>query len=158
MVSEEIPEAPSSADGTEHGAFLARLDRILAERKLSRRGLALAMGVSQTGLNAHWSKGSAPSRTVLIKMARALEVELKWLIAGEGPIRAEDFPSSGGIPSPILDAEVLAVAMRRAEVFEAQAGGAFGPQSRAAAVAAFYAAEMKDRTEESRKGKAADAG
>lgn len=90
-------------DATEaDGGFIGRL-RALVGLLGSASALARKAGISQSGLHRYLS-GGEPTRKVLVALARAADVNLQWLMTGQGPME-----SSAGAPQrePIIGAETL---------------------------------------------------
>ncbi|HET6182779.1 MAG TPA: helix-turn-helix transcriptional regulator [Acetobacteraceae bacterium] len=87
---------PSS--GSERDAFVARLQRIVAQWRSADR-IARAMGVSPSAFRK-WLKGEAePSRERLVALARTSKVSIAWLATGEGPEPEFGRPDGTGGPS-----------------------------------------------------------
>lgn len=93
--------------GLEHGLFLNRLEVALEQKRMSRRGLAKALDVSASGINAYWSKKSEPSRSMLIEISRELDVSLDWLATGNGAMRRGGFDC---LDPDAAEAAMLAIA------------------------------------------------
>jgi hypothetical protein len=72
---------PGSSEVT--GSFTERLKAALGEK--SARGFALQCGLSPTAMHQYLTGKSEPTRPALISMARNAEVNLEWLLTGEGP-------------------------------------------------------------------------
>jgi phage repressor protein C with HTH and peptisase S24 domain len=77
--------ALSTSDGKDEKdpAFIERL-RVLANKVGSVNALARASGLSQGGLQRYF-KGGEPTRPALIKLAKAGDVDVGWLMTGEHP-------------------------------------------------------------------------
>jgi len=72
----------SEGEAESDSAFIERL-REMASMAGSVTALARAAGISQGGLQ-RYLKGGEPTRRVLISLARSCEVNLLWLMTGEG--------------------------------------------------------------------------
>ena len=83
--------------------FAARLSQIIAEFG-SRYALAKASGIPATTLQKY-ALGSKPGMDSLVVLARVANVDLNWLLTGQGPMRgagqlpgatlADDSPAKG---------------------------------------------------------------
>lgn len=64
-----------------------KINEVLKERKMSQRDLANKIGVDETTLSRYISDSRQPRLDVLIKIARALDVSVEYLI---GTVEKED--------------------------------------------------------------------
>src|SRR5579883_1039430 len=71
--------------------FAARLKELVREFG-TRRRLATAAGVPE-GTLQQYARGSKPGMDVLVKLARAGNVSLEWLVAGIGEMRPRELAS-----------------------------------------------------------------
>lgn len=71
----------SSSDDELETGFIERM-KVCADRVGSVSALAKAAGISQSGIRRYFS-GGEPSRRQLIALARAADVSVAWLAAGE---------------------------------------------------------------------------
>jgi transcriptional regulator with XRE-family HTH domain len=83
--------------------FADRLEELEKEFG-SRRRLATAAGVAEGALQ-QYARGSKPGLDILIKIARAANVNLEWLAAGFGEKR------TAALPSGATWADIVAVAL-----------------------------------------------
>jgi phage repressor protein C with HTH and peptisase S24 domain len=106
--SSENDSALAAVRGADREAFVARLQRIVAQWRSADR-VARAMGVSPSAFRK-WLKGEAePSRERLVALARTTGVPIAWLASGEGPEPPLQLSSSGRedarIRAELLDSE-----------------------------------------------------
>jgi phage repressor protein C with HTH and peptisase S24 domain len=88
------PTEPIQPDS--HAAFADRLLQI--EKELgSARQLAALSGVSNNAVHL-WRRASEPARDNLVKVARAANVSISWLAAGEGEMRPSRPPQGYQLP------------------------------------------------------------
>jgi phage repressor protein C with HTH and peptisase S24 domain len=81
-VIDEVSKARGGSD--DHAAFAERL-RIVGKNVGSLSALARKTGVSDSTIHL-WLRGSEPSREKLIALAKAGNVNVEWLISGQGPM------------------------------------------------------------------------
>jgi phage repressor protein C with HTH and peptisase S24 domain len=101
-----IPTEPILPDS--HDAFAERLSQIEKEFG-SARQLAALSGVSNNAVHL-WRRASEPARNNLVKVARAANVSISWLAAGEGEMRPSRPPQ--GYQLPLFDIHVGPGALR----------------------------------------------
>ncbi|HYS66293.1 MAG TPA: S24 family peptidase [Paraburkholderia sp.] len=68
--------------------FISRL-RMIAEATGSASALVRQAGISPSGFQKYLN-GAEPTRRVLIALARAAQVDLQWLMTGQGSIKREE--------------------------------------------------------------------
>lgn len=85
--SESAAAAAGAHDESMDADFVARLRRLVAKVG-SANALAKSAGLSQSGFQRYLS-GGQPTRKVLIALARAAQVNLAWLMTGEGELESQ---------------------------------------------------------------------
>lgn len=90
--SDEMALSTSDGKDERDPAFIERL-RFVASKIGSVNALARASGLSQGGLQRYF-KGGEPTRPALIKLAKAGNVDVGWLMTGEDPARQQ--PETSG--------------------------------------------------------------
>jgi phage repressor protein C with HTH and peptisase S24 domain len=96
----------------EDPAFVVRLRELVAKVGTAS-ALAKKAGISQSGLHRYLS-GGEPTRKVLIALAEAGDVNLDWLVTGNGPASNRQAPGSDSLtrvnlytpPEPLPDTAV----------------------------------------------------
>lgn len=86
--------------------FPSRLRMALGAK--SARSFALGCSISATVLHQYLSGKSEPTRPLLVAIANAAEVDLKWLATGEGPMRRNEVPQAqvAGVDEELLEAAI----------------------------------------------------
>jgi transcriptional regulator with XRE-family HTH domain len=100
--------------------FVNRLQEVIGRESL--RSFGRRTGISDGAIHHYLNRGSEPTLTRLISMARAADVNLLWLATGEGPMR-HDQVNEQGAPDDVvrpLDLDLLAEAI---ELVEAETTG-----------------------------------
>lgn len=121
---------PGSQD--ELGSFMSRLEKAIGDQSV--RSFARATGLSDTVLRQYLAGKSEPTRPALIAIAKAANIHVGWLAAGEGPMQkggmdgvvepeANDVKVPAAHPSAQLNAEEF-VLVPRYDVQTSCGGGA----------------------------------
>ncbi len=85
--------------------FVARLATLMAHYHLSASALADAIGVQRSGISHLVSGRNKPGLDFILKLSeRFPEVNLYWLLKGEGPFLRDDIQHAPTIPTPALPA------------------------------------------------------
>ncbi|WP_226864944.1 helix-turn-helix domain-containing protein [Microbulbifer taiwanensis] len=75
---------PLNPRATERGSMGARLERVLRARGVQKISpLALELGVNESCIS-RWRRGGAISTDNAIRLCRALDISLDWLLSGRG--------------------------------------------------------------------------
>ncbi len=91
--------------------FVARLATLMAHYHLSASALADAIGVQRSGISHLVSGRNKPGLDFILKLSeRFPEVNLYWLLKGEGPFLRDDIQHAPTIPAPALPAPGTALA------------------------------------------------
>ena len=88
--------------------FAERISRLVHEYK-STSNLARLAGVSESVVRKWKLAQSEPSRPHLLAIAKATDVTLPWLMAGEGVMRQTQDQSKEGYPTDRLDEEFTVI-------------------------------------------------
>ena len=97
--------------------FSERLKDSLFAMGQSQSDLARSIGASATAISTYL-KGRLPEAHLLLAIAQSLNIEVQWLLTGEGPMRrGEEKVTSGGsefdVPGGLSAAEARLVALFR---------------------------------------------
>ncbi|UMY65355.1 MULTISPECIES: helix-turn-helix domain-containing protein [unclassified Flavobacterium] len=92
--------------------FVARLATLMAHYHLSASALADAIGVQRSGISHLVSGRNKPGLDFILKLSeRFPEVNLYWLLKGEGPFLREDAQNTPTtIPTPAVPTPTTALA------------------------------------------------
>ncbi len=125
--------------------FAERLRRALGQ--MSVEALASEIGLPLKAL-AYYLAGSAqPPVKHLVDISDALGVNIEWLAAGRGPMRAVSLstPSDTSNRQHLFsfDAAALTIAMEQVDVLEEKTGKKLTPKARASAMAGLYLALLE---------------
>lgn len=63
--------------------FYLRLERLLQEKKMTKKELADRCGISNNGISTWGVTGTVPRADVAVKIAKTLNVSAEYLITGE---------------------------------------------------------------------------
>ncbi len=66
-------------------SFNERFERLLEEKNLQKKDIALKVGISPNGISTWKITGTIPRADVAIKIAKELNVSVEYLITGELP-------------------------------------------------------------------------
>jgi transcriptional regulator with XRE-family HTH domain len=92
--------------------MLAKIDRILRDRRWSQADLQRAAGLAETRMSK-WRAGQGePSASQALRIARAINVPLEWLVNDEAPDEPPAAAEPAGVALSDLDRAVLDVARR----------------------------------------------
>jgi hypothetical protein len=146
----------SSQAPAEAASSLAARIQLLIHIAGSASAIARHCGVSE-GTVRNWRDGhSDMSRERCVILARALDISLLWLVAGEGAMRTESpaavataVPATPAIQAeavearlqagtPAVDSRLLASALRLLQSYIGLAGGSLDPSHRADALVELY--------------------
>lgn len=62
--------------------FIERLERLLKDKGLQQKDLAVKVGISSNGISTWKITGSLPRADVAVKIAKALDVTVEYLVTG----------------------------------------------------------------------------
>lgn len=93
-----IKKVRKNLGNTAGTAFVDRIEEQLVKKNLKRTAFAKTVGVTNQAFTDWRRRGTVPAADTALRIADALNVDLRWLISGE--LKTESHESFNNLPPP----------------------------------------------------------